>query len=156
MRVLEQDKVDVEAGDMLCLWTGLDRMILRLQGRPDVSIKAACAVLDGSDARLLHWITDTGVAAIAADNLAVEAVGQPRSADHTGTTLPLHEHCLFKLGVHLGELWLLASIRRMLCQARRPRALLTAPTLRLAGAVGSPVTPVATVSRACASVGHYV
>jgi len=77
--------------------------------------------------------------------LAVEAVGQPLPDDHRGTSLPLHELCLFKPGVHLGELWLLAELARWLKVTGRSRFLLTAPPPRLTGAVGSPVTPIATV-----------
>ena len=102
-------------------------------------------MLDGSDERLLQWIADSGVAAIAADNLAVEAVRQPRSAGHAGTILPLHELCLFKLGVPLGELWFLCEVAIWLRECGRSRFLLTAPPLRLTAAVGSPVTPIATV-----------
>jgi len=59
--------------------------------------------------------------------------------------LPLHQHCLFKLGVPLGELWWLNDLAAFLRRAGRSRCLLTAPPLRLPGAAGSPVTPVATV-----------
>ncbi len=145
MRVMEKDGIEIESGDMLCLWTGLDRMILRMNGNPDDSLKQACTVLDGRDKRLLDWITDSGLAAIASDNLAVEAVGKPLPADHGGTSLPLHERCLFHLGVHLGELWLLADLAAWLREHGRSRFLLTAPPLRLTGAAGSPVTPIATV-----------
>ncbi len=145
MRVMEQDQVILEPGDILSLWTGLDQMILRMQGQPDESLNTSCAVLDGRDDRLLDWIVTSGVAAIAADNLAVEAVGRPLPADHRGTSLPLHELCLFKLGVPLGELWHLAELAQWLKAHGRSRFLLTAPPLRLTGAVGSPVTPIATV-----------
>lgn len=145
MRVMEADQVVVETGDILCLWTGLDQMILRMAGTPDDSLHHACAVLDGRDARLLDWIVDSGVAAIASDNLAVEAVGKPLPDGYTGTNLPLHELCLFRLGVPLGELWLLADLAHWLRANNRSRFLLTAPPLRLPGAVGSPVTPIATV-----------
>ncbi len=145
MRVMETDNIEVEPGDILCLWTGLDRMILRMAGQPDDSIKHACAVLDGWDQRLLEWITDSGVAAIASDNLAVESIGKRLPEGYRGTNLPLHEHCLFKLGVHLGELWHLAEMAEWLRGHGRSRFLLTAPPLRLPGAVGSPVTPIATV-----------
>ena len=145
MRVLEADDVVLERGDILCLWTGLDRMILRMNRKPDASLKSACAVLDGRDARLLEWIDTSGIAAIASDNLAVEAVGNPLPEDHGGIVLPLHDHCLFKLGIHLGELWLLADLADWLRAHGRSRFLLTAPPLRLPGAVGSPVTPIATV-----------
>ena len=59
--------------------------------------------------------------------------------------LPLHHHCLFKLGIPLGELWYLQELAAWLQQNGRSRFMLTAPPLRLPGAVGSPVTPVATV-----------
>jgi hypothetical protein len=57
----------------------------------------------------------------------------------------LHELCIFKLGVHLGELWHLTPLADWLRQHQRSRFLLTAPPLALPGAIGSPVTPVATV-----------
>lgn len=145
MRVLDGDKIEIEQGDILCLWTGLDEMILGMAGNPDETLKNSCAVLDGHDAKLLNWITDSGIAAIASDNLAIEAVGKKFADDYCGSTLPLHEHCLFKLGLPLGELWYLAELAKFLCGAGRSRFMLTAPPLRLTGAVGSPLTPIATV-----------
>lgn len=145
MRAFEAQGVEVEPGDFLCLWTGLDRMILAAAGKPDPALKTACAVLDGHDRRLLQWITDSGVAALISDNIAIEAAGKSLPADYCGSLLPLHEHCLFKLGLPLAELWLLADLADWLRAHARTRFLLTAPPLRLPGAVGSPVTPVATV-----------
>jgi kynurenine formamidase len=145
MRAMDRQKAVVEKGDMLCLWTGLDQLILGMKGNPDNSINEACAVLDGFDNKLLNWIIDSGVAAIASDNLAVEAVGKKVPEGTSGTNLPIHELCLFRLGVHLGELWQLCDLAKWLKQNNRTRFLLTAPPLRLTGAVGSPVTPVATV-----------
>lgn len=144
MAIMEKDRVEVGKGDILCLWTGLDRMILGMNKHPSPKLKEACAVLDGYDERLLRWITESGVAAIASDNLAVENVGKAAPECST-TTLPLHEHCLFKLGVHLGELWYLAELANWLRANDRCYFMLTAPALRLTGAVGSPVTPIATV-----------
>jgi kynurenine formamidase len=105
-------------------------------------------VLDGHDQRLLEWIADSKLAAIAADNLAVErssTLGIDPRMDHRGPQLPLHEHCLVKLGIHLGELWYLTELAEWLRQNQRNRFFLTAPPLKMPGAVGSPVTPVATV-----------
>lgn len=144
MRIFEKDHIVVEQGDILCIWTGLDQMIMRMKGSPDDRINHSCAVLDGFDNKLLNWIIDSGVAAIASDNLAVETIGKP-IPDGWNTNLPLHELCLFKLGVHLGELWYLADLAKWLKDNNRSRFLLTAPPLRLTGAVGSPVTPIATV-----------
>lgn len=145
MMVMENDNIVIEEGDILCLWTGYDRMILNMRKNPDESLHSSCAVLDGRDERLLQWIDDSGIAAIVSDNLAVEAVRKPLPKGYTGTNLPLHELCLFKLGIHLGELWLLADLAEWLKENRRSRFLLTAPPLRLTGAVGSPVTPIGTV-----------
>lgn len=145
MRVMEADGVEVETGDMVLFWTGIDRMLLEGAGNPDPAIKKACAVLDGHDKRLLQWITDSGAAALISDNIAVEAAGNPLPDDYCGSILPLHEHCLFKLGVPLAELWQLCDLAEWLEAEGRNRFLLTAPPLRLTGAVGSPVTPIATV-----------
>ncbi|OAJ54777.1 hypothetical protein A6V36_07970 [Paraburkholderia ginsengiterrae] len=57
---------------------------------------------------------------------------------------PLHDLCLFRLGVHLGELWHLSGLADWLHANGRNRFLLMAPPLRLPRAVGSPATPVAT------------
>ncbi len=145
MRVIEADRVVVEEGDMVCLHTGFARMVLEMRKSPEKEkLRGACAVLDGRDPKLLDWITDSGLAALIADNYAVEAFpSAPGEGRHA--FLPLHEHCLFKLGVHLGELWYLSDLACALRAAGRSRFLLTAPPLRLPGAVGSPVTPVATI-----------
>lgn len=145
---MRADGVVVERGDILCLHTGLGQLIRDANGKLDPSIRDACAVLDGYDKRLLEWIADTGVAAIAADNLAVErssTLGADPRLPHRGPALPLHEHCLVKLGIHLGELWYLTELAEWLRGKQRSAFLLTAPPLRLPGAAGSPVTPVATV-----------
>ena len=148
MRIMEADKVEVGEGDMVCLHTGLGQRILDMNHDPDPTIRTLCAVLDGHDKKLLDWVTDTGLVALISDNLAVERSSSlgadPRMGDK-GPSLPLHEHCLFKLGVHLGELWYLTELAAWLRANKRTRFLLTAPPLRLPGAVGSPATPVATV-----------
>jgi len=145
MRVMDADGVTVEAGDMLCLHTGFADVVLKMRREPDGQIlNNSCAVLDGRDDLLLRWITDSDVAAIAADNYAVEAIPS-RMAEGPRPFVPLHNHCLFKLGIHLGELWYLSELNAWLKEHGRSRFLLTAPPLRLPGAAGSPVTPVATV-----------
>jgi kynurenine formamidase len=143
--ILKKDGVTVEPGDMVCLHTGFAQMILEMNRQPDPhALESSCAVLEGRDPRLLQWITDTGLIALIADNYAVEA-HPPSSHPGTCAFLPLHEHCLFKLGVHLGEIWHLTPLADWLRAHDRNRFLLTAPPLRLPGAVGSPATPIATV-----------
>lgn len=145
MRVLEQDKVEIEKGDMVALHTGFAQMLLDMKKKPDLSIlDNSCAALDGRDSKLLNWITDSNLVVLMADNYAVEA--HP-AKNHFGccATLPLHEHCLFKLGIHLGEMFYLTPLAQWLRKNGRNRFLLTAPPLNLPGAVGSPSTAVATV-----------
>jgi kynurenine formamidase len=145
MTVLEKDSVVVEQGDFVCFRTGFADMILAMDGKPDESLHHVCCALDGRDDRLQQWVTDSGAVALIADNYAVESVPS-RPCDHEHcATLPLHAHCLFRLGVYLGELWYLSELANWLREHKRSRFLLTAPPLRLPGAVGSPVTPVATV-----------
>lgn len=148
MRILEQDRVEIEAGDMVCIHTGFADTLLAMNRQPDLKKlhETGCG-LDGNDARLLNWIVDVRLACLLADNPAVELV-VPRLTQPTpirGPRLPLHEHCLFKNGIHLGELWHLTPLAKWLREHGRSRFLLTAPPLRLPGAVGSPATPIATV-----------
>jgi len=145
-RIMDEDGVTVEKGDMLLLHTGFAQVILDMNKEPDAEkLHAQCPVLDSRDPRLLEWVADSGVAIIAADNHAVEDARQSPDPGFKGARLPLHELCLFKLGIHLGELWYLTELANWLRDHSRSRFLLTAPPLRLTGAVGSPATPVATV-----------
>ncbi len=145
MSVMKADGVEVERGDMLVLRTGFAETVMEMAGQPDAdALHQAGAVLDGADTRLLEWITDSGIAAICADNYAVEAY-PARNEGAKKSLLPLHHHCLFKLGLPLAELWYLRDLAEWLEANQRNRFLLTAPPLRLPGAVGSPVTPIATV-----------
>jgi hypothetical protein len=145
-RVMDADGVTVEEGDMVCFRTGYDRLLLEM--KKDVKAEVAehaCAVLDGRDEKLLQWVTDSGASVLISDNYAVEGIPSREGRGESHASMPLHEHCLFKLGVHLGELWYLSELADWLRQKKRSRFLLTAPPLRLPGAVGSPATPVATV-----------
>ena len=145
MRIMDKDKVEVTAGDMVCLHTGFADVLLEMNKNPDPDRAAnSCAALNGRDERLLKWITDSHLVALIADNYAVEAHPALHQAGCV-PSLPLHAHCLFKIGVNLGEIWHLGPLAKFLRQEKRSRFLLTAPPLRLPGAVGSPATPVATV-----------
>lgn len=148
MRVLEADGVEIEAGDMVCLHTGFADTLLAMNRSPDLArLHETGSGLDGWDQKLLNWIVDVRLACLIADNPAVELI-VPKLLQRQPlrqARLPLHEHCLFKNGIHLGELWYLTELARWLRAHVRHRFLLTAPPLRLPGAVGSPATPIATV-----------
>ncbi len=144
--IMAADKVVVEPGDMLLLHTGFATEILKWNRDPDpVKIHTLCTYLDARDESLLEWITESQISALVADNYAVEGmVGKDRD-ESRHSFLPIHHLCLFRLGVPLGEMWYLHELATWLREHDRSRFLLTAPPLRLPGAVGSPLTPVATV-----------
>jgi putative cyclase len=146
MRLMDEDRVEVEKGDMVCLYTGFADVLLEMRKHPDAKLlHQTCSGLDGRDDRLLQWISDSGLAVLASDNYAVELIPVGLSKPRPAALMPLHEHCIFKNGIHLGEMWYLTALARWLRGRKRNRFLLTAPPLRLPGAVGSPATPVATV-----------
>jgi hypothetical protein len=144
--IMAADNVVVEPGDMLLIHTGFATKILEWNRNPDpVEIFRICAWLDARDESLLEWITESQISALVADNYAVEGLlGKDRDPSRH-SFLPIHNLCLFKLGVPLGELWYLHELATWLREHNRSRFLLTAPPLRLPGAVSSPATPVATV-----------
>jgi hypothetical protein len=146
MTVLEKDHVVVEKGDMVCLYTGFGDVIMGMNRNADGKVlHSVCAGLDGEDNRLLQWIGESGLACLIADNYAVELISESKDPAVRGPRMPLHEFCLFKNGIHLGELWYLSELALWLREHDRSRFLLTAPPLRLPGAVGSPATQIATV-----------
>jgi kynurenine formamidase len=142
---LRTDGIEIEPGDILVLRTGYAEAVVEMNGQPDAEVLHTYgAALDGTDPDLLQWITDSGIAALCADNYAVEAF-PARQTQGRRAMLPLHHHCLFKLGLPLAELWYLKDLAEWLHANGRHRFMLTAPPLRLPHAIGSPVTPVATV-----------
>lgn len=145
MHVIEQDNLIIEKGDILCLHTGFAEYVLNMKKEPDKDVLHNYgSLLDGRDEQLLQWLTDCKIAAIAADNYAVEAY-PARDGGECCSMLPLHEHCLFKIGLPLGELWRLTPLANWLRENKRSRFFVTAPPLNLPGAVASPLTPVGTV-----------
>lgn len=143
--VLEADGIDVRPGDIVTIHTGYASKLMEMKGNPDPEVLHQYgAVLNGRDKHLLQWITDSRICAIAADNNAVELYPGVET-DEDASILPLHEHCLFKLGMNLGELWHLSELAAHLRRAERTAFLLTAPPLNLPGAAGSPLNPIATV-----------
>ena len=133
-QIRRSDSIAVERGDILCIHTGFADRVLAMQKSPDVrTLNAHSIGLDGRDQALLNWITASGVVAIAADNFAVETWPARPPETLPASELPLHEHCLFKLGILLGELWHLGPLAQALRAGSRSRFFLSASPLRLPG-----------------------
>ena len=144
--IMAADNVVVEPGDMLLLHTGFATEILQWEPQPR-SGEDPHALLVSRRPRPVTAGVDRRLADLGAGG------GQLRRGGHGGqgpgqsrhSFLPIHNLCLFKLGVPLGEMWYLHELATWLREHNRSRFLLTAPPLRLPGVVGSPLTPVATV-----------
>ena len=147
MKILKEDNIKIEEGDMACFHTGFAQGLIDMNKNPNEhDLHHTFACLDGRDEKLHNWIRDIGISVIIADNYGIEDVGTPlpKGTDPIAM-LPLHELCIFKLGIHIGEMFYLTPLRNWLRDNNRNRFLLTAPPLRLTGAVGSPPSPNATV-----------
>ena len=82
---------------------------------------------------------DEQVAAVAADNVMVESL----ESGVEGMFLPLHLLTLREMGLMLGEFWFLDALADDCAADGVYEFQLVAPPLRVTGAVGSPVNPIA-------------
>lgn len=123
--------VDVRRGDIVLIRTGWWARFLEKHngGEPGAGLDWTCA----------SWLHDHEVAAVAADNLMVE---DPKSGVD-GTFLPMHMLCLRDMGLMLGEYWDLTALAADCAADGRYEFQLVAPPLRVTGAVGSPLNPIA-------------
>jgi kynurenine formamidase len=95
----------------------------------------------GLDWTCASWLHDHEVAAVAADNLMVE---DPDPANGVqGTFLPMHMLCLRDMGLMLGEYWDLTGLAADCAADGVYEFQLIAPPLKVIGAVGAPVSPIA-------------
>lgn len=95
----------------------------------------------GLDWTCASWLHDHEVAAVAADNLMVEDPDPANGVD--GTFLPMHMLCLRDMGLMLGEYWDLSRLAADCAADGVYEFQLIAPPLKVVGAVGAPVSPIA-------------
>jgi kynurenine formamidase len=129
-RALSASGQSIEPGDIALIRTGWGRYFgvdnaRYLHGSPGIDVPAA------------RWLTAQGVAAIGADNMALEVLPNPDPAK----ALPVHQHCLAEAGVYIIENLALDTLARDRVGAFC--LVILAPKMR--GATGAPVRPVAIV-----------
>ena len=113
MGVLEKDKVDGGAGRLRLPAHRLRPGAARVRpqaGRVDPPRLRRARRARRAAAAMGHRLP--ALVALISDNYAVEAhPSRPcdEHADHCAS-LPLHAHCLFRLGVYLGEIWYLSEL----------------------------------------------
>jgi kynurenine formamidase len=127
---LDAQGVEVEAGDILLLHTGWLDWYRAHRG----DIAAASGLAGTEETVRLLW--DMHVAAVAADNPAVEAWPPARGAF-------IHQQLLPLLGLPLGELWDLGALARACREDGRWTCLLVSAPLNLAHGVATPANAVA-------------
>lgn len=86
------------------------------------------------------WLHRTEIAAIATDTWGFEV--RPNEFD-VPAFQPLHQVVIPNLGLTIGELWDLDELAAVCAEQGRYEFLLSAAPLRITGAVGSPINPVA-------------
>ncbi|MDE1673729.1 cyclase family protein [Nocardia gipuzkoensis] len=129
--VVEAQGVEVGRGDILLIRTGWWARFLEAgDGTEPYS---------GLDWRCATWLHEREIAAVAADNLMVE---DPVSGVD-GTFLPMHMLCLRDMGLMFGEYWDLTALAADCAADGVYEFQLIAPPLRVIGAVGSPINPIA-------------
>jgi Putative cyclase len=130
----EQD-VALRTGDILVIRTGWIEAYERLSGEARIALaeegRPGSPGLYGDDVPAFLW--DAGMAAVAADNPALEA-----GRRGTGSDLALHKALLARLGMPLGELWDVQHLARDCAQDGVYEFLLTSAPLVIPGGAGSP------------------
>jgi kynurenine formamidase len=123
-------RVRIQAGDVALIrtgwlrhWPDQRRYYSAQSGQPGINVEAA------------RWLTDQGAACLGSDNFAVEVMPAPNQAH------PVHIHCLVEKGIHLLEVVNLEE----LSQTKTVEFLLIMVPMKIRGATGSPIRPLAVV-----------
>jgi len=141
---LEAQGVALRGGDILCVRTGWTDKYLTLDAAARASLADGMqnvtgytsAGLAGSE-EMAGFLWDSGVAAVACDNPAVEVV--PANPDDGF----LHGRLIAGLGMAIGELFSFGALAEACRRQGRYEFLFVAVPLNVTGAVGSPANAVA-------------
>jgi kynurenine formamidase len=135
--VAESEGVTIGVGDVVLIRTG--RVGRAIREGNSYSMEGFTFAAPGLSVKCAEWLVTHEVAAVAADNVAVE-VTNPEGAD---MMMPLHMICQRDAGIPFGELFDLEALSEVCAELLRWEFLLVAPPLPVTGAVGSPVNPLA-------------
>jgi kynurenine formamidase len=133
-RAVTHAGVEVRSGDVLLIRTGHLPWYYELTDKREF-FKGA----PGLGQTTVEWLHRREVAAVALDTLAAEV--QP--CETPGGTLPIHGALIRDLGLTIGELFDLEELARACAEDGSYEFLFVAQPLRIIGAVGSPINPLA-------------
>jgi kynurenine formamidase len=133
-RAASAEGVEIRRGDLLLIRTGHLPWYYTLKDKQEFWKGAP-----GLGLTTVAWLHRHEVAAVAVDNVTVEV--QP--AEEPGYHLPLHGALLRDLGLTLGEMFDLDALAADCAADGIYEFLFVAQPLRIPGAVGSPINPLA-------------
>ena len=132
---LVRQRTSLQEGDILLIRTGWLGNWLRTKDNAEYASESA----PGLSWHCAEWFASRRVSAVACDNIAVET----RIPEIVGVPNLLHMIALRDMGLTLGECWNLEHISVDCESDGLYDFLLVAAPLRVTGAVGSPVNPIA-------------
>jgi hypothetical protein len=137
-RALDRQGCSVTCGDIVLLHTGWAHCYFsELASNRSGSQLRSSGLLQARST--LAWLWDNGIAMIAADNVAVEAIPAAPSSPFSSPTEPglMHQELIALLGFALGELWNLHELAEDCARDGVYEMLLCAKPLNMIGGVGS-------------------
>lgn len=123
-------------GDVVLVRTGA---LARVRAEGAWAGYAGASPQPGLSVTTAAWLAERDVAAVATDTWGVEVMPY----EVTGTTAPLHQLLLSRCGITLGEMFDLEALAADCAADGVLEMLLVAPPLPIAGAVNSPINPLA-------------
>jgi kynurenine formamidase len=139
-RVASEQGAELRQGDVILVRTGWIEAYEQLGQQERENLAAAgrpgSPGLFGDELPAFLW--DHGIAAVAADNPALEA-----GRHGTGSDLSLHKNLLARLGMPLGELWVLGPLAADCADDQIYEFFLTSAPLNVGGGAGSPANALA-------------
>ena len=132
----EREGVSLEAGDILLVRTGhMQRFVV------DGDRAAFMGLQPGLSYACAEWAHDKSLAAVAADNMAVEILHL--EGLRSEAPLAFHMLALRDMGMPLGEMFNTEALAADCAVDGRYAFMLSAPPLEVTGGFGSPVNPLA-------------
>ena len=144
-QVAAAEGVVLRKGDILMIHTGWSRFYiddLDFSGRAALAKDMHSAGLRQS-VETIEWLWDHHVAAIAADNVAVECVPAVPESPFESSQRLMHSELIALLGLCVGELWRLDELAADCANDRIYECMVVSVPLNLVGGVGSPSNAVA-------------
>jgi kynurenine formamidase len=127
-------KVKVGSGDVLLVRTG-HLSVFTAEGNREGFMRQ----MPGLGLASVEWLHAREVAAVATDTNAVEVI----PFEDQSAPLPVHLLCIRDMGLTLGEMFVLDELAEACAADGSWQFLFSAPALKVAGGVGSPLNPLA-------------